>query len=102
MGRVLDRWGISASLYYLRYPGAAWESGPVHLLHGVDEHEACHLLWVHIGVQSHDQPTKGVPHQDIRTRDTSPDEERVQFRNHAPSRAREWTCIAPTIACTVV
>jgi hypothetical protein len=27
-------------------------------MRGVDKHEACHLLWVRIGVQARDQPTK--------------------------------------------
>jgi hypothetical protein len=46
-------------------------------MHGLDEHEACHLLWVGIGIQLHDQHTIGVPHQDIGTRDASPGQKRV-------------------------
>src|SRR5207247_5868863 len=68
-------------------------------MHGVDEHKACHLLWVGIGVELHDQPPIGVPHQDIGTRDASPGQERVQFGDHAPSRARQGTRVAPAIAC---
>ena len=60
-------------------------------MHGLDEHEACHLLWVRRGVQLHDQPPIGVPHQDIGTRDASPGQERVQFGDHAPSRAWQGT-----------
>ena len=64
-------------------------------MHGVDEHEACHLLWVGRSVQLHNQPPKGVAHQDIGTWDASPGQERVQFRDDAPSRAWQGARVAP-------
>src|SRR6266566_1772964 len=94
MGRVLDRWGGSAKMQ-LRIAELV-------CMHGLDEHEACHLLWVRRGVQLHDQPTIGVPHQDRGTRDASPGQKRVQFCDHMPSRARQWTNVAPPIARAVV
>src|SRR5207245_6174342 len=94
MGRVLDRWGGSANMQR--------RIAELVYMHGLDEHEACHLLLVRIVVQLHYQPHIGVPHPDIGTRDASPGEERVQFPDHVPSRAWQGTRIAPPVACTVV
>ena len=71
-------------------------------MRGVDEHEACPLLWVGRGVQAHEQPPIGVPHQDIGTNDAGPGQQRMQFGDHVKSRTRQGTRIAPAIACAVI
>ena len=69
---------------------------------GVDEHQAGHLVWIGVGVETHVEPTEGMPDQHVGAWDARFEEERVQFADDAPARARSRARVAPAITCPVV